>query len=220
MGGKLKKQYLMLGDVPVLSRTLMKFEACQFVDEIILVVPREDRKYCLEHIISPFNINKPLHVVDGGKERQDSVYNGLKKSRELAAKDENTIVLIHDGVRPFIEEKIIIDCIEKAVKHGGCIPGIRITDTVKRVGHDSQVTETMNREYLCVVQTPQTFKLELILSAYEYGYKTFFSGTDDASFVEHLGERVHVTAGSKFNIKLTTSDDLILGEQILSKIRK
>lgn len=219
MGARNKKQYLLLDKIPVLSRTLMKFDQCSQIHEIILVIAEEDRKYCQDQIIEPFGISKNIHIVGGGKERHDSVYNGLKKCCELIKSRQDTIVVIHDGVRPFVEDEIIIDCINKAVEYGGCVPGLKISDTVKKATNNNIVNQTMDRDELFIVQTPQTFKFDLILQAFEYGMKRSFSGTDDASFVEHLGETVYITKGSKFNIKLTTPEDLILGEQILSRIK-
>lgn len=215
MGADIKKQYLCLDKIPVLSRTVMKFDATDSITDIILVIPKQDRAYCQEHILSPYGFKKKIHLVDGGAQRQDSVYNGLKVCQDLAESNKNSFVLIHDGVRPFVSSELIEDCLLMAKKHGGCIPGLAVSDTIKQVGSDNIILKTVSRESLFAVQTPQAFELDLILNAFEYGYHTNFSGTDDSSFVEHYGKKVFITSGSKFNIKLTTSDDLILGEQLL-----
>lgn len=215
MGLATKKQYLSLDETPILARTIMAFDICDLVHEIVLVIPEQDHVYCQKNIIDPFGFSKQIHLVEGGAQRQDSVLNGLKKVCETASPDKETIVLIHDGVRPFINQEIIKTCIKTAVEYGACIPAVKITDTIKQADSDLQVEKTMDRQFLYTAQTPQTFKLDLILRAFDHAQKTSFSGTDDASFVEHMGGRVKIINGSKQNIKITTQEDLAFGNLLL-----
>lgn len=218
MGSKTKKQYLCLDGIPILTRTIMVFDQCEQLHEIVLVVPQEEMAYCKKHIIGPFGFTKKIHLVEGGKERQDSVLNGLKKVRDRMNLEKETIVMIHDGVRPFVDQCTIEDCIHNAIEYGACIPAVKITDTVKQVFEDLSIQKTLNRENLYKAQTPQSFKMDLIWRAFEYAMTTSFSGTDDASLVEHAGQKVFAIKGSKLNIKITTPEDLALGKYLLSII--
>jgi 2-C-methyl-D-erythritol 4-phosphate cytidylyltransferase len=217
MGAREKKQYLKLGTMPVLSRTISVFAGCQFVDEIVLVIPAQDHDFCLSQIIEPLNLSRSVHLVEGGKERHDSVYNGVKKANLLADSTAQNLVLIHDGVRPFAEPALIQKCLDQAAVFGACIPGIQLTDTVKKVDASGCVISTLDRKFLFAAQTPQVFKLDLLLNAFDHARHTGFLGTDDASFVEHLGHPVRLVKGSKFNIKLTTPEDLVFARQILDQ---
>ncbi len=216
MGSEIKKQYLFLDGIPILARTMLAFDKCDHIHEIILVIPKEDKEYCKKYIIGPFEFIKKIHLVQGGEKRQDSVLNGLKfiKNKKIKNKKNKTIVLIHDGVRPFVDQRIIKDCIKNAIKYGACIPGVKITDTIKEVVSGSIIKKTLRRERLYKAQTPQAFKFDLILSAFDHALKTFFSGTDEASIIEHFGARVHIIKGSELNIKITTSEDFVLGKHL------
>ncbi|SDT96294.1 2-C-methyl-D-erythritol 4-phosphate cytidylyltransferase [Desulfobacula phenolica] len=216
MGLKTKKQYLCLEGIPILTRTIMVFDRCDQLNEIVLVVPQDEMAYCKKNIIDPFGFAKKIHLVEGGKERQDSVLNGLKKVRDRRNHEKKTMVMIHDGVRPFVDQRIIEECIHSAVEYGACIPAVKITDTVKQVSENLSIEKTLNRENLYKAQTPQVFKMELIWDAFEHAGATCFSGTDDASMIEHSGQKVFVVKGSKLNIKITTPEDLALGKYLLS----
>jgi 2-C-methyl-D-erythritol 4-phosphate cytidylyltransferase len=213
-----KKQYLELNKIPVLTRTIAVFESHEKICDIILVVPDEDRVYCRETILNPFGFKTPVHLIAGGTRRQDSVFNGLKKACELSPLRDSTVVLIHDGVRPFVEKPLIDACIARAIITGACIPAVKITDTVKKVLADQQIHSTLDRKFLYKAQTPQVFRLDLILNAYSHAAATAFSGTDDASLMEHAGLPVVITNGSVFNIKLTTPDDLFWARTLLKPL--
>jgi len=215
MGSEIKKQYLYLDKIPILSRTIMAFDNCDKIHEIVLVIPKQDHGYCKKHILDPFGFAKKIHLVEGGNKRQDSVLNGLKRVSDRTNIDKEAIVLIHDGVRPFVNQNMIKEGIQKAIEYGACIPAVKITDTVKQVCPDFSIQKTLNRQFLYTAQTPQTFKLNLIMRAFDYAIKTSFSGTDDASLVEHLGEKVVIIKGSNSNIKITTQEDLVLGKHLL-----
>ncbi len=215
MGTEQKKQFLCLKKIPVLSRTLMAFDRCEKIDAIILVVPKADRVYCRKKILAPLNISKPIHMAEGGEERQDSVFNGLQKVLSIIERTDNVIVLVHDGVRPFVDADLINDAINHADKYGAAVPCIGLTDTVKLRSDTGFIEKTLDREKLFCAQTPQAFKLNLLRDAFDYANQTRFKGTDDASLVEHLGHEVFITKGSRINIKITTPEDLVVAEQII-----
>jgi len=219
MGSKVKKQYLNLEGIPILARTIMAFDNCDQINEIVLVIPKIDHDYCKKHIIDPFDFVKKIYLVEGGNKRQDSVLKGLNCVQDIMSLDKEVIVLIHDGVRPFVNQDMIEDCIQNAIKYGACIPAVKITDTVKQLSCDLSIQKTINRQFLYTAQTPQTFKIDLILRAYKHAGKTGLSGTDDASLVEHLGDKVVIAKGSKMNIKITTKQDLVLGKFLLNYIK-
>ncbi|MCF6248673.1 MAG: 2-C-methyl-D-erythritol 4-phosphate cytidylyltransferase [Desulfobacula sp.] len=217
MSADIKKQYLKLGDIPILTKTLMVFNKCTFIDHVILVVPKEDKSYCRQWILDPFNIGKSVFLTEGGNERQDSVFKGLKAVNAQMNSSRETIVLIHDGVRPFISEKLIETCIENAIIDGACVPGIKIAETIKKVDKDDLIQKTIMRKNLYTAQTPQGFKFSLLFRAHKHAREISFTATDDASLVEALGERVRIIDGLKNNIKITTPEDLVYAEY-LSKI--
>jgi len=212
-----KKQYLLLDGIPILTRTIMVFHAVKDIREIVLVVPKEDMEYCRSKLLEPYGLLDKTHLVAGGNQRQDSVFNGLKYIRNALLFRDDTIVLIHDGVRPFINQNFIQDCINHVMRSKACVPGIRISDTVKQVFSDLHVQKTISRENLYLIQTPQCFYLNSIFEAFEYAIQTSFLGTDDASIFEHFGGKVQIIEGVKINIKITTPEDLSLGEFYLSK---
>ncbi len=222
MGAATKKQYLCLDEIPILTHTIMAFDRSDYIHEIILVIPEKDQNYCQKHIIDPFVFTKNIHITQGGKKREDSVSNGLKMVCGRIESLDKTIVMIHDGVRPFVDNSIIKNCINGAIQYGACIPAVKITDTIKQVYSDSEINsdffiqKTINRESLYSAQTPQTFKLDLILKAFDHAKKNSFSGTDDASLMEYLGHNVYIVKGSKLNIKITTQEDLVLGKYLLA----
>ena len=218
MQSKQKKQYLELEKIPILTRTIKVFESHEKICDIILVIPKEDKKFCRESILEPFDFKTPIHLVAGGIRRQESVFNGLKKACELSPDLDKTVVLIHDGVRPFIGKTLIDDCIAKATINGACIPAIKITDTVKKVLDGQKIAKTLDRDFLYKAQTPQVFRLDLVLRAYAHAKATLFAGTDDASLMEHAGLPVFVTKGSLFNIKLTTPEDISLADYFLKPL--
>ena len=216
MGLKSKKQYLYLDKIPILTRTLMVFDRCEQVHEILLVIPEEDEKFCKTNIIDPYGFKKKIHLIEGGNQRQDSVLNALKYMGNKSNLHKDTIVMIHDGVRPFVNQNMIKDAIRTASECGACIPAVKITDTIKEVTGGAVIQKTIDRENLYKAQTPQTFKLDLILRAVEHAVKTSFKGTDDASLVENMGHKVNIIQGSELNIKLTVPEDLVLGKHLLT----
>ncbi len=216
-----KKQYLSLDGIPVLVRTLMAFDTHPRVDEIILVVPQTDLTYCQDSLIKSAGLTTPLHLTAGGLTRQDSVSRGLTVATSLSTNSKSSIkssfVLVHDGVRPFVTPNLVDACLDKAEETGACIPALEISDTVKQVGADGLIAQTLDRRILFRAQTPQVFRLDLILSAFAHAQKTRFSGTDEASILEHASIPVYTLTGDPFNIKLTTPRDLVLAQFLLKQ---
>ena len=207
MGANVKKQFIKLNGIEILARTVSKFENSVYIGQIILAVPDEDVEYC-GGMAEKYGWKKTT-ICRGGRERQDSVYNGVK---ELDG--DTDIVLIHDGVRPFVNEKDILSVIEGVEKTGACALAVPVKDTVKVCSNENIVLETPNRDSLWAMQTPQGFNYKLIKEAYEklpHG----FAATDDAMVMEFAGHKVYVTMGSYRNIKITTPDDILFGESIL-----
>jgi 2-C-methyl-D-erythritol 4-phosphate cytidylyltransferase len=211
MSNTVRKQYIALDGIPILSRTLGVFDRCDLIDRIIVAVPKDDIDYCRNEIIPAADMKKEVILVVGGERRQDSVYNGLK-----TIESDDGIVLIHDGVRPFVNPEHLAACIKSAQKQGACILGIPAFDTVKHVNAKNEIIETRKRDTLWLAQTPQAFQLELIKRAHEIAKQEGFTGTDDASLVERLGGIVKIIPGSRNNIKITNQEDLKLAQAILN----
>jgi 2-C-methyl-D-erythritol 4-phosphate cytidylyltransferase len=210
MGAAVAKQFLPLGNVPMLAHTLLAFQRASEIDEIIPILSREDMESCLRDIIERYHITKVKTLVVGGKERQDSVANGLRKLEKDAS-----VVLVHDGVRPFVTSDMIRESVDFAGK-GECVTvGVPIKDTIKEVDGRGLVRKTLERNRLWAIQTPQAFPCKVLKRAYEESYRRRVYGTDDATLVERLGVEVRVIMGSYENIKITTPEDLVLAEEIL-----
>lgn len=209
MGADRPKQFLELCGKTIIERTAAVFSGCDIIDEMIIVSSKEGLEEC-RRLLAGYE-GKKIKYVLGGKERYESVYNGIK-----AVDDRCTIVVIHDGVRPFVTEKIIRQSAEDAIKYGACAVGVRAKDTVKICGRDGFVISTPDRESLCNIQTPQTFRRDIIERAYKTAFERGVFGTDDASLAENIGIPVKITMGSYDNIKITTPDDLAVGEKILN----
>jgi 2-C-methyl-D-erythritol 4-phosphate cytidylyltransferase len=185
----------------------MTFDSCSLVDEIFLVIPREDVEYCQKKIISLLDLKNHINLVHGGDKRQDSVYNGLK----AITKNTETVV-IHDGVRPFIQPEDLKECILVSKKYGACILGTPASDTLKRVNKSDIIETTLSRENIWLAETPQAFKYDLILKAHETARRDGYVGTDDASLVERMGKDVKIINGGRFNIKITKKEDLVIAK--------
>ena len=220
MGGALPKQYLSLGGRPVLAHTLLPFHENKNIKKIYLVVPGDDFRFCKSEILLPYKLDKKVELVSGGVERQDSVFNGLKAVEKKIATGKadiaEEIVVIHDGVRPFIRYDIIESCIRGARESGTCITGIPSYDTVKTLNDSGEIHETIERDSIWFAQTPQAFRYSIIKNAHEYAESKGFFGTDDASLVEFTGSKVKIINGSRLNIKITTKEDLLLAEAIFA----
>jgi 2-C-methyl-D-erythritol 4-phosphate cytidylyltransferase len=204
MGSEIPKQYMTIAGKTILETTLYKFDRDKLIDEIILVVNREDIDYVREDIAC--NYEKVKIVLKGGKTRTESVYEGIKRLSENCK-----VVLIHDGVRPFISYRLINTCVEKAYRHKACVPVIDVIDTIKEV-RNGYVEKTLERAMLKAVQTPQAFDTDLIRNCYEKAINEDVNFTDDASIVEYYGYKVKTVEGLSRNIKITTPLDLRIAE--------
>src|SRR4030043_251228 len=200
-----KKQFYFLGGKPILAHTLDKFETCPLIRSILLVVSQEDMDICLKEVIEKYKFKKVSQIVPGGKRRQESVKNGI----DALPKDADMVVL-HDGVRPFVTRAMIEDSIHSAVRYGAVVLAMPVKDTIKKWNPDGTVLKTLDRESLWQIQTPQTFQANVIKDAYYRATEDGFAGTDDASLVERTGAKVHILPGSYTNIKITTPDALLL----------
>ena len=210
MGGTVPKQFLELNGKPILYYTLKTLQDCGIISELILVVPeKEYDNACTDWLGKPEIVTK---VVVGGKKRQDSVYNGFC---ELSQQTE--IVLVHDGVRPFLSHQMIQESVDAAREYGAAITAIPVNDTIKRVDDSGLVSQTVDREGLWRVQTPQVFRYELLQEAFKKANSEKFYGTDEGTLIEHLGKPVKVVEGSEQNIKITRPEDLRLSEIFISK---
>ena len=215
MHGGLSKQYLPVDGKMILLHTLRVFELSPDIDEIILIAPEEDIPMVRQMIVEPRGMSKVCHVMAGGKQRQDSVRNGL-----AVVADHTDIVLIHDAVRPFISESLIRQTVREAEKHGAVTVGMPVKDTIKRVDPGGWIVETMNRQVLWMTQTPQAFRRSVIQEAYRRADQDQFYGTDDASLVERMGLQVKMIAASYANIKITTPEDLLMAEFLINNIKR
>jgi 2-C-methyl-D-erythritol 4-phosphate cytidylyltransferase len=213
MGTSRPKQFLRLGSLPILARTLRVFDGCSSIDEIVVVLPEPDIEYFRNEILPRAALKKDPCVAAGGRYRQDSVMNGL-----TAVKDKAGLVLIHDGVRPLVTTDLIEAVAQGAKKWGACIPVVPATDTVKRVDKSGVILETPSRHTFRLAQTPQGFRYSIIQQAHENAAANGVEATDDASLVEALGVDVRTIEGSRRNIKITTSEDLALAEIYLKNL--
>jgi 2-C-methyl-D-erythritol 4-phosphate cytidylyltransferase len=202
------KQMLELGGVPLLIHTLRRFEDCDAVDQVILVLQPNLTTDVLA-LISRYNLKKIARVVGGGAERQDSVYRGIQVIKEEVA----DIVVVHDAVRPFVRPEEIRAVIGRAQNTGAALMAMAAIDTLKQV-KSGRVQRTLDRKRIFHAQTPQAFRYPIIREAYERAYADGFTATDDSQLVERIGHRVSVVEGSPINIKITRPFDLSLAEAI------
>ena len=209
-----KKQFMEIKGKPLVWYSLFAFEKYG-VDEIILVTGSEDIDFCKKEIVEKYNFTKVKDIVAGGKERYESVYNGLKHI-------SGDIVLIHDGARPVLTNEIIERGINGAIKDNACVVGVPVKDTIKIVNENNEVVDTPNRNTLWITQTPQCFKTTMIKEAYRAYEKVFAPGTDrsritdDAMVMEQFGHaKVKFIEGDYKNIKVTTPEDISVVESFL-----
>lgn len=211
MGTEISKQFLPLCGKEILAHTVEKFEKAACIRDIILVTGG-DALQDVRQMAQEYGWKKIISVTEGGRERQDSVFLGLQQVPQ-----DTEIVLIHDGVRPFVTEEILERSIAAAKETGGCVAGVPAKDTIKVCDAEGFAIATPDRSTLRQIQTPQTFRRKEILAAYEKAKADGFLGTDDASVAEHRGFPVRVIMGSYRNIKITTKEDLLIGAAFLKE---
>jgi 2-C-methyl-D-erythritol 4-phosphate cytidylyltransferase len=208
MGAKVSKQYIEVKGKPILYYTLERFAACKDIDKIVLVLPKDEIEYCTKEILDKYSLKVDI-IVEGGKERQDSVFNALDKL------DGDEIVLIHDGARPFVSERIIKDGIKYAKLYGAAAPGVTPKDTIKIKDKNSFSLATPDRNELVAVQTPQVFKFNIIKECHKKIKEDKLIVTDDTMVVEIYNNKVYLFEGDYTNIKVTTPEDLVLAEKLV-----
>ncbi len=214
MNSKVQKQFLCIQGRPVLYYSLQCFEKCSWITDIILVTGKDEIEYCQEQIVQKYGFQKVSAIVEGGKERYNSVYNGLM------ACEQTDYVFIHDGARPFLTQEILERGLECVQEKGACAAGMPSKDTIKIVNVNRVVESTPDRRFVWNVQTPQIFAYALAADS----YKTALSGdcskiTDDAMVVETYGNHeVVLYEGSYENIKITTPSDLVLAEEFVGLV--
>jgi 2-C-methyl-D-erythritol 4-phosphate cytidylyltransferase len=210
MGAARAKQFMELDGVPLLAWTLAPFQRSAAVDALVVVTPAEEVEYCDREIVKRFGLSKVRRVVAGGPRRQDSVRQGI-----LASRGEYGLVLIHDGVRPMIDEILIDRMVSQAWQWGPVVSGLPARETVKEVDGERLVVKTYDRNQVWLIQTPQVFPYPVIWEAHERAFQEGWEATDDGALVERMGVPVRVVEGSERNIKITTPNDLVLAHLFL-----
>lgn len=206
----INKQFLCIGDIPVIVRTLLAFEKSKYISRIILVT-REEDIFSLQLLAEKYSVSKLTDIVAGGSNRQESVLNGFGRLKE-----DETEVLIQDGARPFVDEEIICRVAEGLKNYPAVTCGVRVKDTVKEINSEGEVVKTLNRDSLFAVQTPQGVKaLEYKKAVEDFSDLSVF--TDDTSIMEAAGYKVKCVEGSYQNIKITTPEDIAVAESILKE---
>lgn len=211
MGADVSKQFIHVNGKPIIYYTLKRFINCNLIDKVVLVLPKDEIDYCKNEILEKYSLNVD-YIVEGGSERQDSVYNGLK------VLNNSDIVLIHDGARPFVSEKVIKEGIDNAKKYGAAAPGVMPKDTIKVKDNESFSIDTPNRSTLVSVQTPQVFNYKLIMECHEKVKDEGEVVTDDTMIAEKYGNKVYLYDGEYTNIKVTTPEDLVIAQYLAKDI--
>ncbi len=212
VGGATPKQFLRLEEKPILVHTVQRFELSPDVDEIALAVPEEAIAE-VEQLVTRYRLNKVSKIVAGGEKRQDSVHNIVKKLDFQA----NDIILVHDGVRPFVQSAKITELVQICRDHDAAVLAVQPKDTMRRSNGGGFFDQMLDRSALWLIQTPQAFKASVLLKAFERALKDRFYSTDEAALVERLGVKIKIVEGSYDNIKITTKEDLELGMLILQR---
>lgn len=208
IGGSLPKQFQDVGGKPVVAHSLLKFEACKAITEIVLIVSEGWLEFAIE-LARKYKIAKLSQVIVGGKERQDSVYKGL-----TALTVQPDIIAVHDAVRPFISIDKIEETVCAAREFGGALVAVPVKDTIK-TEKDGFVEKTLDRKVLWAVQTPQIFRFEILSVAYKEAYQKGIYSTDDSALVEMAGYPVKIIAGDYQNIKITVPSDFTLAQKLI-----
>ena len=219
MGTEVQKQYLDIAGKPLLYYSLHAFQESNVINEIILVVGEGQREYVRKNFVDTYNFTKVVRIVEGGKERYDSVWSGLCAIREMGSTGKS-YVFIHDSARPFVTEEILLRSYEEVARTSACVVGMPSKDTVKLVDDDAFAKETPNRNYVWIIQTPQVFDTALITEAYsKLMAQDNIQVTDDAMVVEQqMGLPVKMVKGSYENIKVTTPEDLDVAEIFVKRL--
>ncbi len=200
---RVPKQFYKIKGVEILAITIRRFHNFENLKSITIAIKKEYIKR-IQAIIEKNNFYKVTKIIEGGKTRQQSVYNAICS----LMCDRNDYVAIHDAVRPFVSEKFIYFLFKKAIKYKAIVPCIKINDTVKLIGKNKYIERTLNRDYIYLAQTPQIFRYDILKKSFDFAKKNNIKGTDDSSIVELAGFKVKVVEGDIRNIKITTNSDL------------
>jgi 2-C-methyl-D-erythritol 4-phosphate cytidylyltransferase len=211
-GGGIPKQFAPLNGEPLLAHSIRSFSGCDSIGEIVVVVPPDWLDFVKNEIVDKFKFEKVSKLTPGGEERQHSVENGFR-----SLTDKPDIVLVHDGVRPFVTTETIETVITEAAESGAAICAVQATDTVKQSSPGRYIENTLQRDSIWLAQTPQGFKYEILDEAFRCAMEDGYIGTDESILVERIGVKVKLVQGSRYNIKITTKDDIILGELLLKE---
>ena len=206
LGSKIPKQFLQLGGISILQRSVELFVSLRSIEEIVIVCPAEYVPR-VRRLLSRMGSTKILSIVPGGKERQNSVWHGIN-----AFISKPDIVLVHDAVRPLVARKAVNEVIASAARYGAAVVGVKVHDTIKVEGEHGFYSRTLDRTKLWAVQTPQGFAFDILMKAHKAARRSRYLGTDEASLVERLNVPVRIVSGDQRNIKITTPLDLRLAE--------
>ena len=211
MGGAIRKQFRSVAGLPLLVHSLRVFQSSPIIDAVILAVPEADLRYCRTDIVERYGFTKVMHIVAGGKERQESVRHALASVDEAVR-----LVVIHDAVRPCLTEAMVRQVVEAAAADGAAIVALPMRDTVKQVADDHLIQRTIDRTPIWLAQTPQAFRRDWLEEAHRKAQAEGLAATDDAFLLEWMGHSVRVVEGSGENIKVTRPEDLVIAEAILA----
>src|SRR5262249_42046728 len=210
MGGTVPRQFRQLGGREILARTLAVFEVCIAIDDVWVVVAKEQCPSCQSTVVERYGFQKVRGVIAGGTTRQESVWRGLQQVTEAVE-----LIVVHDGVRLLVTELLLQQTLEQANRHGAAIAAVPLKDTLKRVSAAGTVEATVSRESLWRVQTPQAFRHALLRRAFQHAWRQGLQATDEAGLMEAIGCPVHIVPSYEHNVKITTPDDLVLCETFL-----
>ena len=210
-----KKPYLLLNKRPLLYYTLTALDSIASIAQIIVAVAPGDERFCQQQVLEKFHFNKSIQIIPGGSSRQESVRRLLDRVPEDAQ-----LVLIHDGARPLITPELLEQAIAETRVWKATVLAVPVKDTIKSANDTLQIEKTISREQLWAIQTPQTFERSVIQEAHQRASQKGFIGADDAALVERLGVQVKIVMGSYDNIKITTPEDLVIGEALLKNRKR
>lgn len=212
---KKNKVFLEINKIPMICRTILTFEKSKKIDGVLLVTRKNDIEN-LNKLVREYNFRKIIGIISGGKERQDSVFEGLKFLKNRDAK-KNDIVLVHNGANPFVDEILINNVIVAIKKHGAAICGFKARDTIKEIKNEF-VVRTLDRDYLWQIQTPQGARFADLFKAHQRAHQDGFFGTDDAMLLERAGHKVKMVACDEKNIKITYPEDIKIINNEITKL--
>jgi 2-C-methyl-D-erythritol 4-phosphate cytidylyltransferase len=215
MGIDRKKPYLLLNRRPLLYYTITALDSIASIAQIIVAVAPGDERFCQQQVLEKFHFNKSIQIIPGGSSRQESVRRLLERVPE-----DTQLVLIHDGARPLITPELLDQAIAETMVWKATVLEVPVKDTIKSANDTLQIEKTISRERLWAIQTPQTFERSVIREAHQRASQEGFIGTDDAALVERLGVQVKIVMGSYDNIKITTPEDLLIGEALLKNRKR